>query len=260
MPAIAWKEMTLPIAFAQGRRIRCQHCDQTFHYLACGVKLINVAGLPLLSSDKAMREALVDKAVSTVKIMAKGRRLGEAACPHCGRFQNWMVRRVKLLRAGVAALIGSFVGAFGGCMVWMSGRSLDTGIAMLQMTVGATLGAFVAACVGWLLPARRRQERGADAQSATDEAFGRRLLEWDRAGADPWLSWFVSAGGGCPREGVIVSLGLVDTTGGPVPDKYSVDAALKVMEADDVVTTDASKSRIGLIGIGPVLALMLIAA
>ncbi len=108
------KDASFKAVWAQPRRIVCGHCHDAFVYLAMGEISARASVMRGRGSDETLR-AQGRKALEKAVTEATGKpRLGAALCPHCHRYQEWMVRASRFQSVGTCAFVGMLVGALAG--------------------------------------------------------------------------------------------------------------------------------------------------
>ena len=150
------------VFWAQVRRIDCEHCGVAYSYVMGGTEEL-LRAEELASADKR----------------------GQARCPHCHRYQEWMVMGSSFKRAGAvvaAALAAIFAGA-------VASISLSTGMSMLV----ATGVAIVCMPLAWVLGTRSGQTT--DAAPEATSTFGVLDAELPERAAQGAIAWMRSQDG-----------------------------------------------------------------
>jgi len=199
--------------FAQGRRVRCSLCGESFVYIFGGRNKEEAAGSFLAEDDEvvARRDDLHRRALKRIEDKKK---LGMAPCPHCGRIQGWMKRWVIARRLvwllGLLLLAVVVLVAF---LAWQN-RLLPGARAFWPYVLIAALTSLLAICV---FPVRPRQTGSSSLPlSMTDSQFLGFRRQCEEANTVPYLVWFAS-GYGKPRpDDIVVSLCLLDTCDPPL--------------------------------------------
>ncbi|MBL8810128.1 MAG: hypothetical protein JNM43_08130 [Planctomycetaceae bacterium] len=224
MPVIVYKTMTIELFYAQGRRIECDNCGQPFCYIHGGVESAQVTGLPLISGDDSMRRDALRQAVVGLKKTAKKAKVGEAICPHCKCYQNWMVSSSRNREMGCFGVLGLlFFGILPGIFAAIYNKQDLT----MPLFIGGSLVGLVA---GIMFGRSRALNRGPhedkqDDRSMTDQDFEKFLQKCESQEYDPFLYWWITLGHNPGEKQAPVSIGLEDTTTDPrFPQKLSTDA------------------------------------
>lgn len=224
MPVIVYKTMTIELFYAQGRRVECDSCGQPFCYIHGGVESAQVTGLPLISGDDGMRRDALRQAVVGLKKTAKKSKVGEATCPHCKCYQNWMVSKSKNREMGCFGVLGLlFFGILPGIFAGIYGKE-DY---VMPLLIGGSIVGLVA---GIMFGRSRALDRGPhqdkqDDRSMTDQDFEKFLQKCEAQEYDPFLYWWITLGHNPGEKQAPVSIGLEDTTTDPkFPHPLSTDA------------------------------------
>jgi len=212
MPVIVLKKLTLTVTHFQGRRIVCDACGSPFTYLARGEVEGKDLGLPVLSSDERMAMRALPEALDRLVTVARAEKRGVGLCPHCRRYQQFMVANSR----GRRGLIGLPVGLVLAMVLF---AVLDANLeAELPGEIHLAIGIAVTVAVS-LVAAATGLRRGPHDDSLAPESLTDgeldRLLEDPRIreGADPVLLWADRVWPGASREGFPVGLGFTDRTG-----------------------------------------------
>ena len=205
------KTMTAKVTWAQVRRIRCESCREPFVFLHHALEKFESYGVPVLSSNEGMNEGISKKARKRLTRLAASPRLGAAVCPHCGRYQKWMIlwSRVHSLTVwgGAAFAFAAFFG-----LVAAIKHQPGDGILGPVLTFLAIMGVGIG--IGWarsLAPGVRRDRK--DPHSIRDEEFHELLVHCRRIDGDPVTEWFLSMYESAPKGSFLVSVGCEDFTG-----------------------------------------------
>jgi len=185
MPFIAYKTMTIKLSYAQGRRIACDNCQQSFVYIHGGTKRGGTIGLPVLSRDDKMREEASRKVVHAISEIGAKTNVGKAICPHCKCYQKFMVNASRR-RWGCGGL------AVGALLLLILCPILFSPFLDRAKAVGAFL---VVGLIGSLAIAKCSISRGPyfkkeDDRSMTDAEFETFLAECDSNECDPFVLWW----------------------------------------------------------------------
>lgn len=224
MPVIVYKTMTISLFYAQGRRIECDSCGQPFCYIHGDVQTARVIGVPLISGDDRMRRDALKQAVAGLRFTAKVKQAGEAMCPHCQCFQNWMVSAAQnsgMLWFGIPGMVlGGIISAVG--IAIAESREL----VLPALTVGAVFGLVTGILFGRSqAPGRGPHHDSIDDRSMTDDQFQTYLQTCEANEVEPFLAWWVGVGNKPGDQELPVSVGLEDTTSAPkFPANLSTDA------------------------------------
>ncbi len=216
MPIIAYKTMELAFHHAQARRIACEQCGKPFTFIFKDEDSFSVTGVPLLSNDDKMRAKALKQASNKLRKVSKEERKGQAMCPHCHCYQQWMVTRDRWTSLGCGFLLGglgllivillanwgfAFTNNYGELILWS---------ALAGAVLGAVLGRWSAISVG---PHPDEE----DGRAMTDETFTDFLKACVQKDADPILTWHAVVSDETPgAKEIWVSLGLADFTGQPI--------------------------------------------
>jgi hypothetical protein len=181
-------------------------------------------GVPLISGDDRMRQDALKQAVAGLRVTAKRKQAGEAMCPHCQCFQNWMVsatRNSRMLWFGILGMV------LGGVIPAVGLAIAESGELVLPALAGGAVFGLVS---GILFGRSRGLERGPhhgseDGRSMTDDEFQEYLQRCEANEVEPFLAWWVGVGNEPGKQELPVSVGLEDTTSAPkFPEDLSTDA------------------------------------
>lgn len=232
MPMIVYKTMDLNVLWAQTRRLACESCRQPFVMVHADSFTAQTTGLPLLSGDEGMRQAVVKQALGRLRALARRRNLGAASCPHCGKPQSWMVGRAYATNVGCFTL-GLAAAGFVAGAIWAGAGDLReplvplAGLTLLGAALGVGLGI-------WRARSRFVRPGERDARTMTDAEFGEFLAKCEAGNADHALTWHFTVSKTQPGEKtMVVSLGFLDLVGGlQVPPDVTTDQILGGMEGE----------------------------
>lgn len=199
MPVIVYKTLEVTAIYAQVRRIACEACSQPYVYLAVGTQKTQTTGLPLVSSDEGMRKTVSDQLQKTLEKVGRQRRLGEGMCPHCQRYQPWMVRWSRLGGLTKGCLLGALGGAIGGLVLAIGLtatdmiRSRSFGSALVA---GVVIGVVGGLALGWRKALSSQPYEGMeDPRAMTVDRFEAFLGMCKDKDYEPTLAWYAMSGG-----------------------------------------------------------------
>jgi hypothetical protein len=202
---IVYKTLTMSACWVQVRQITCGYCNDEFVYLATGNESVRTTGLPVVSGTDAMRASARTDLTKRLSRLGNSPRKGEARCPHCQRYQRWMVMSSRLRRVWQGIVWGPIVGILATIVV---GRFFfhdsSSPFAVAALTIAGFPGGVCWAILGGL-PTGASQE-GADRRSMTPEDYREFAQACRRKDADPALTWFRNIGGKVQRSTVVVPL------------------------------------------------------
>ncbi len=150
-------------------------------------------------------------------------------CPHCHRYQGWMVRKSHVSSIGCLAFLGPFVLAGIPALLnlffdWTTNNNIWYGLAILGFVLGAILGKLAATTSG----PHPDQE---DGRCMTDEQLAQHIEHCKTEDYEPFLLWHFSLGNKPGDKEIPVSLGLLDQTNAPVfPEELSTEHALEEVQ------------------------------
>jgi hypothetical protein len=195
MPVIAYKTMNLTAVWVQIRKIRCEGCHNGFRYLAIGTRNVQSSGVPLISSDDGMRERVGKQLEKALNKLSKKQRQGEGLCPHCQRYQSWMVRASRLSHYGKGLGVGGVIGALSIIpFVLMGGFGAVANLALMAGLLA--LGLLAGAGWGFRKSIRPGPHTGmVDHRAMKDAEFGDFMKMCKDKDYQPALTWYASIGG-----------------------------------------------------------------
>jgi hypothetical protein len=218
-----YKTVSLFQAWAQMRQISCESCRESFVYLASGAASARVAGLPLLSSTEGMHKKAEDILQRDLTKRALKPRQGWALCPHCQRYQSWMVRRRNAARLVLGLVVGLVLGGIGAAvLLWTAPFELrpkngieafwnriDKKEPLVPIWLPAVFPPVLAIASGLFWARRGKATIGphlgeGDRVSMTVAAFQEFLLATESAGEDATVVWWRRMGDAV-REGAAVA-------------------------------------------------------
>jgi hypothetical protein len=211
MPVIVYKTLDLNILYVQGRRILCEFCRQPFTYVLGDRKTFNVTGVPIVSNDEGMKKDAMKKAASGLAKIARSKNQGQALCPHCKRYQGWMVRQSKTVGLGCGFLGGLAVAGLVAILagIWLEwGEGLIFGITGAGSLLGVVSGHF------WSLDSGPHREKE-DQRAIKDDEVPGLLDRCLKDGYEPFLFWYLTLGNKTNEKEALVSLGISDSSGRP---------------------------------------------
>ena len=213
MPIVVYQTISYNFLYAKGCRICCAHCDKPFTYITGAVAEKQVRGLPYVSlvmGHEGMRKSALGAGKQTIRKFARKKRTGSSVCPHCHRYQAWMVRRSRVNCMLGGAACGALVAA-----------ALLSSVLTMWWVWRAIGGAAVGAIAGFFMALREGPHSvGSDPSSKTDEDLCSFLAACDNNDTDPFVEWWTTAGkvSWDTEKTVVASLGLEDSVGGfPIP-------------------------------------------
>jgi hypothetical protein len=211
MPVIVYKTLDLNILYVQARRILCEFCRQPFTYVLGDRKTFNVTGVPLVSNDEGMRKDAMKKAASGLARVARSKNQGQALCPHCKRYQGWMVRQSKMAGLGCGFLGGI---AAAGLLAILAGIWFEWGSEVIfGVTIGGSLLGVGLGQV-WSLDGGPHRDKE-DQRAIRDDEVPRLLDRCRKEGYEPFLFWYLTLGNKTNEQEALVSLGISDSSGRP---------------------------------------------
>ncbi len=194
MPVIVYKSMDVSVVWVQARTIRCQGCKERFVYIASGSTTARTTGLPIFSSDEGMREEISKQIQKACEAIQFKPRQGEALCPHCKRYQSWMVSANRQSRGGWGFGCGGALGAVaGGALYFYIGERTAP---WWLWIAGAVL--FAAAGVAYGLKtalAEGPHPQLSDARGMKEPEFDEFVIAAQEKELEPTLAWWAMIGG-----------------------------------------------------------------
>ncbi len=222
MPIVVYQTISYSFLYAKASRMRCAHCDDPFTYINGDSAYEQVRGLPyvsLVAGHEGMRKSAMAAGKKTIRKFAKKTHRGHARCPHCHRYQPWMVRNSRINCITTGGICGALAGLavlFTEAAPWWKWWAFGGAVA------GAIAGFFMALREGPHSSTR-------DALSKTDDELQDFLSSCDDADNDPFTTWWTTAGKSSYDSGktVVVSLGLEDSVGDfPIPAELTTSHVL----------------------------------
>lgn len=231
MPVIVYKTMTVDLTYAYGRRINCEHCEEPFTYLHHDNQSAQVTGLPLINSDDKMRENAVKQAMKSLAKIADKKRIGQATCPHCRKYQQWMIRSAQTTGLGCGFLAGIALGlALCFFIRWLAGWENVLYSVFIPTAIISVISAFVCMFCNINPDEYLKDESKKDPRSMTDEDLDEYLAKCDAEDYDPAKFWYLMLGNQ-PGERALLSLGFDDLTGEDFfPEEYTTSHMLDQMQ------------------------------
>lgn len=211
MPVIVYKQMEVHVVWVQLRRILCDGCRLPFTYLAEGTAKAVTVGVPVLSADESMRQTIEADLKESLAQLAFRPRQGQALCPHCSRYQVWMVDRSRRERAKAGLVVGVGIGVLA-ALGWTASSArwtTDPTHYLVLMSLGALLGSGAGAM---LAISRGPHPRRVDVRSTKDETLQGHLTRCQEVGKDPALVWYLQTGGRLGPGMTVVALPPHDAT------------------------------------------------
>jgi hypothetical protein len=211
MPVIVYKTLDLNILYVQGRRILCEFCRQPFTYVLGERKTFNVTGVPMISNDEGMRKDAMKKASAGLAKVAQSKNQGQALCPHCKRYQGWMVRQSKMVGLGCGFLGGIAIAGLLAIVtgIWFEWSSeVIFGVTIGGSILGVVLGHF------WSLDSNPQRDQN-DQRAIRDDEVPGLLSRCTKDGYEPFLFWYLTLGNKTNEQEALVSLGVADSSGRP---------------------------------------------
>lgn len=190
---VVYKTATLKAVWVQIRSLRCELCGERFRYLAQGYLTVSTAGLPIIHRDDEMKATVLRHLERDLASIAKRDRAGQAACPHCGRYQAWMVADLRK----TALLVGLIAGPALGCLlggIWSAGVMLASD--GRRSSMGAVIaGTLIGLALGYWGAKRYVPGPPApDRRAMRDEEFERLASSCRSLRQDCALAWYGSLG------------------------------------------------------------------
>jgi hypothetical protein len=227
MPVIVYKTLDLHVLYVQARRILCELCREPFTYVLGDRKTFNVTGVPIVSSDDGMRREAMKKASAGLTKVARSKNAGQALCPHCKRYQPWMVSHSRMTGMGCGFLGGivlaGLLAIFAG--IWFQWSSEW----MLLVTVA---GAATGLAVGKVHSLDGGPQLKEDQRSLPDQDVPGLLERCRSGGYEPFLFWYLALGNKVKEKEALISLGIADVSGRPpiFPSELASDAVMRRLQ------------------------------
>lgn len=224
MPVIVYKTLSLQVAWAQIRRIRCGECRATFAYVVGGKVTSGSTGLPLVSSDDAMRRSAGRGIDAKLNRIARAKRRGVARCAACGRPQSWMLTNwfvehtpIILMSLVLLAPIPAIAG-----FAFTGSSNVYLTFSWVSFTVASVLVLAAIAALGWFLVQRALgPEDGPNPRAMSDGDLRAFLADCAARDVDPALTWWWGrVRKKQPSDDLgLASLPFLDAAGGFRPDE-----------------------------------------
>lgn len=227
MPIIVYKTLDLNVLYVQARRILCEFCRQPFTYLLGDRKTFNVTGVPIVSSDDGMRKEAMKKASAGLAKVARAKNTGQALCPHCKRYQKWMVSQSRMTAMGCGFLGGI---ALAGIVALLAGIWFQWSS---EVILGVTVaGAIAGLVVGKLSSLDASPQQKEDGRSLRDDEVPGFLKRSVQEGYEPFLFWYLTLGNKAKEKEALVSLGVSDLSGWPpiFPRELSSEVVVRALQ------------------------------
>lgn len=211
MPVIVYKTLDLNVLYVQARRILCEYCRQPFTYVLGERKTFNVAGIPIVSSDEGMQSEATKKAASSLAKIAREKNKGVALCPHCKRYQGFMVTHSQMVGLGCGLLGGLGLVGLAAMLasIWfMWGSEVILGLTFGGAVLGLALGKM------WALD-RGPHQQLEDQRALRDDEVPDLLARCQQEGYEPFLYWYLAVGEEPKENEAFLSLGVRDSSGRP---------------------------------------------
>ncbi len=220
MPIIAYKTMNITAVWVQVRQIRCEGCKNSFRYLAIGTRNVATTGLPIVSSDEGMRGQLGKALQKALDKVAKKKNQGEGMCPHCQRYQGWMVSKSRLKHYGKGLGWGVAIGGGLAIFVPLILGMLISGALGSVVTVAAAVGLPVLGLVlGGIWAFRKTISVGphtgqVDRRAMKDAEHNDFMKMCRENDYQPALAWYASIGGQFQEKVPVIPLADFQQRGG----------------------------------------------
>jgi hypothetical protein len=227
MPVIVYKTLDLNVLYVQARRILCDFCRLPFTYVIGDRKTFNVTGVPIVSSDDGMRKEAMKKAASGLARIARSKNAGQALCPHCKRYQKWMVSKSRMTAMGCGFLGGI---ALAGLVALLAGIWFEmSSEVMLGVTAAGAAAGLALGKIKSLDAGPHQKEDGRSIRDDDVPGFLKRSLQ---GGYEPILFWYLALGNKAREKEAFVSLGVADVSGWPpvFPRELSSDEVVRHLQ------------------------------
>lgn len=219
---LAKKKARFTAMWAQPRRIRCACCHDVFVYLAVDTLSVEAWTFRGEGSDQRLLVEGRLKLSAEVERVEQTSGLGLALCPHCHRYQQWMVGQARWASVCVGLFVGAVVGLCSAVMheFWRLSSSAPFDLlfaacaTVLGVAGGAALGYLWALALGPGTGPQSREDRGARTES-----------EWSAFASQhavPAAVWFEELGRPLPQDAIFSPLAFRDEVGTRASD--SADA------------------------------------
>ena len=228
---IFYRAVSFQTVHAQVRRIICDACKKPFSYVIGDFEQTQTNGFPGFSDDDGMREEAFEMGLKKLARLARKEHRGEARCPHCDVYQQFMVRASLVKHLGWGIGIGLVFGGMGTSILGGAGFVFPVGL--IPAVVGATmLCILIGGVIGKMCALSTGPHQGnKDARSMTDEQFVQHLEESARVDLHPAMAWFFLLGYGHDPNWRMISLGIDDKTPTPLaPHELSTDHILDQLD------------------------------
>jgi hypothetical protein len=211
---MAVRTLTLDVCHVQGRRIRCGWCEQPFTYVLEGRKKHESYGVALVSTDEALQRGALEKARKALVKIGGAPDQGEARCPHCSRYQAWMLRRSRIAKTTKWGLWFGIPPALWFLIKYLFSVRGTPLSSLLVPGAACLLLAGVGVGIGRLrsLPSAPVRD-GADPRAATDDEVRDLLTLAAREGEDPLHRWYLTLHDQAPADALVITMGFLDRPG-----------------------------------------------
>ncbi len=156
-----------------------------------------------------MRQKAIGQALRALERVARKKNIGTALCPHCKKYQNWMVRKSRLNRMGCGAILGPLVFAGIPLVIGLVNDRLEK--YMLLVVAGLILGVVVGAVTGGFTGLKTGPHPDKeDPRAMTDEDLLAFLADCEARDHEPTLRWLFETGYQHNEQNLLVPLGFRD--------------------------------------------------
>lgn len=221
----------------QVRRIDCELCAKPFRYLASDSrKEEDSVPWPASAAEiELLARKVGHRLEEQLFLTGRAKREGVARCPHCKRYQPWMVSRSRSHWLSLGAGVGFFAGTFLGVVSMFaleSAHSLPVGLPLFAGSSGIAAGL----AYGW----RRSLKSGPssearDLRSMDDAEYAAFVERGKTTGRDPTVAWHSLLGVTTRKGVVVVPLATRDDAGpgkpAPLPDTVPIKKAAAFLSA-----------------------------